>query len=532
MMFKALQEKTFSSRIVLIFFAVFFSLSMNAALWRHLLQTYPLNPENLGFLISFLIGHTGFILLILALLCFRLTLKPVLVLLLLASSGSAYFMDRYDTIIDDTMLNNIMATDTREAASLFSFRLLAYVLFLGVLPSWLIMKARVTHHPWRRETGQRLLMIVAILLLAGGSIWGFSRHYMSFFREHKDIHHYSNPAGYLSAAFNVIKPYFEHERGPLQKIAADAVIPPHPERELIIMVVGETARADRFSLNGYAKKTNPLLEKEQVYSFTNVWSCGSSTIQSVPCMFSNLTIDEFSRDEAASRENVLDVLARAGVHVLWRDNNSSSKGVADRIPYESFLTPDVNPACDTECRDMGMLSGLKEYIDARPAGDIVIVLHQMGSHGPSYYQRYPLKFEVFTPACHTNELKDCTKEELDNVYDNTILYTDYFLSRVIDFLKQYDDRFETAMFYASDHGESLGENGLYLHGMPMMFAPDAQRHVPMIFWFGSRTQGIIPENLRKRLHDRYTHENVFHTLLGLVEMQTKSYHPDKDMVHQ
>ena len=217
---------------------------------------------------------------------------------------------------------------------------------------------------------------------------------------------------------------------PFKEIATSAYIPSSDaHRKLVIFVVGEAARADRFSLNGYTKKTNPLLEKEQVISFKNVWSCGTSTAHSVPCLFSIYNRDNYDKNKAKHTENALDILKKSGANVLWLDNNSSSKGVADRIETVDYRTPDNNPVCDIECRDVGMLKKLQNYIDERPSGDIFIVLHQMGNHGPAYYKRYPKKFEKFTPVCKTNQFEKCTKKEINNAYDNAILYTDYFLQQ-------------------------------------------------------------------------------------------------------
>lgn len=521
-----------SSQRFILLIALFFSLGMNVSFYSHILDAYPINAENAGFLVSMAVGYTAFIALIFALLSFRHTLKPVAVFILISSSFAAYFMDSYDILIDKDMIQNALYTDPREVSGLLSFKLLLYVLCLGIVPSWIVCRLQITYLPWIKELAHRLVMIVGLLLLAGVLIWSFSGFYGSFFREHKVIHSYANPAGYLSATIHTVKSYFKQPRGPVEVIGKGAHIPKEDvDRELIIFVVGETARADHFSLNGYSKKTNPLLEKEDIFNFTNVWSCGTSTLVSVPCMFSNIQNSEYERGAADVIENVMDVLNHAGVNTLWRDNNSSSKGVAERMEYQEYLTPKVNPICDVECRDEGMLVGLDKYIEAHPKGDIVIVLHQMGSHGPGYYLRYPEAFEVFKPACRTNELKDCSLEEISNAYDNTILYTDYFLAKVIAFLKTYDDRFETAMRYVSDHGESLGENGIYLHGMPLMFAPDAQRHVPAIIWLGKQMGDINKDVLRSRLNERFSHENVFHTLLGFAEIVTNVYDPKKDILN-
>ncbi len=306
--------------------------------------------------------------------------------------------------------------------------------------------------------------------------------------------------------------------------------PADTDRELIILVVGEAVRVDHFSLNGYTRDTNPLLRRENIVNFPDVSSCGTETAVSVPCMFSHLGREDYDKDEAASTENVLDILARSGVNVLWRDNNSDSKGVAKRLPYEDFKTPDTNPDCDVECRDAGMLAGLDEYIKSHPKGDILIVLHQMGNHGPAYYKRYPKEFEKFTPVCRSNQLQECSREEIVNAYDNTLLYTDHVLSKVISLLKKHDDNFETAMFYMSDHGESLGENGLYLHGFPYAIAPDAQKKVPAVMWFGNRFN-IDRQQLEQKAGQPYTHDYLFHTLLSLFEVKTSVYRPELDILN-
>jgi len=310
----------------------------------------------------------------------------------------------------------------------------------------------------------------------------------------------------------------------LVRIAPDAKIPATDnDHELIIMVVGETARSDRFSLNGYQRNTNPALVLEnRLISYTHISACGTSTAISVPCMFALAGHENFDRKTAKQTENILDLLDHAGVSVLWRDNNSDSKGVAVRIKYEDYKNPTVNPVCDTECRDIGMLHGLQNYIDAQE-GDILIVLHQMGNHGPAYYKRYPPEVEHFKPACHSAELSECSAEEINNAYDNAIRYTDYFLSMVIALLKANTPTFETTMLYVSDHGESLGENGLYLHGMPYLFAPREQTLVPLIIWAGSSSDIDLTSARAYHTMDN-SHDAVFHALLSLFEI--KSNFPD------
>jgi len=373
-----------------------------------------------------------------------------------------------------------------------------------------------------------LALAVSIIVLC---LVLFYKPYVSFFREHKSVRFYSNPLYMVYSSLKLISTDMITMNRALSLLDPAAHIPADDiERELIFFVVGETARADHFSLNGYARKTNPLLEQETLFNMPKMSSCGTSTAISVPCMFSILSQDQFSNDDAAHMENALDVLKRAGVNILWLDNNSSSKGVADRVAYESFKSPEVNPVCDVECRDIGMLSGLDDYIEKHPTGDILIVLHQMGNHGPAYFKRYPTEFEKFKPACNTAQLEACSQQEIINAYDNAVLYTDYFLAQSIGFLKNYSNRFETGLMYVSDHGESLGESGIYLHGLPLFIAPQAQTNVPAFLWLGENYDDVDRKSLAHLVRQPLTHDNLFHTLLGLFEIDSTVHDKAKDIL--
>jgi len=462
----------------------------------------------------------------------RYILKPFLIIVLLLSSLVAYFMSSYDIIVDTHMIQNILETNINESADLFSIKQVLYFLILGVLPSIVVYRIKIEPLTFKRAIVEAVQSIVVAVGIAVVIIFAFSKFYTSFFREHKPLRYYSNPTFYLYSIGQYVKQSFSHGLTGLQCIGKDAcVVENDGHRELVILVVGEAVRADHFGLNGYSRQTTPLLEKEDVINFTHFMSCGTETAVSVPCMFSSFGREAYDKDIARHTENVLDVLGRAGANVLWRDNNSDSKGVAERMQFEDYKTADKNTMCeDGECRDEGMLVGLQEYINAHPKGDIVIVLHQMGNHGPAYYKRYPKAFEKYTPVCKTNQLEQCTQAEITNAYDNTILYTDYFLSKVIGLLKGNDSNFETAMFYVSDHGESLGEKGLYLHGFPYAIAPDAQKHVPAVMWFGKQF-AIDKDAVKRHATQPYTHDYLFHTLLGFVEVNSSVYRSELDILH-
>ncbi len=218
--------------------------------------------------------------------------------------------------------------------------------------------------------------------------------------------------------------------------------------------------------------------------------------------------------------------------MLWRDNNSGSKGVTDRIGMEDISQIKVDGLCDEEeCFDEILLHNLQASVDRTP-GDLFLVLHQKGSHGPLYYKRVPDSFRKFTPECRQDEVQECSKEEIVNSYDNTILYTDYFLAKTLDFLKANENRYETALLYMSDHGESLGENDIYLHGAPYVFAPDGQTHIPFLAWMSpsfADDAGVDLSALRKKTDEPYSHDNLFHTVLGLFDIQTEIYRSDLDL---
>ena len=523
----------FTTNTLILAVAAFMLAFSNGSLVSRVLEIYPLSAGNAPAVLSLALTIGGVTVLVLGLLCFKRSTKPVLITLLLLSSVAAYFMDSYGVIISDDMLRNVAHTNTAEALDLFNLKLLVYLGLLGIAPALAVFRAPVQWRGWRQETVSRLKLLGITLALVIGTVLLFGSFYASFLREHKELRQRANPVYFMSSAIKFAQQSFAStSAGPMVVVGADALIPPTDQtRELVILVVGETARADHFSLNGYERDTNPRLRQMNVFSFSNFQACGTSTAVSVPCMF---MLDGETKNtlEINKQENLLDVLQRSGVNVLWRDNNSDSKGVASRVRHEDFRSSKLNTVCDPECRDEGMLIGLQEYIDLHPRGDILIVLHQMGNHGPAYHKRYPPAFEKFKPACKESDLSRCSREEIVNAYDNAILYTDHFLAKAIELLKKNDSRFETGLFYVSDHGESLGENGMYLHGMPKSIAPAAQLHVPAVMWFGSNFHAVTPSALRQKTKMRFSHDNVFHTILGFFEIESETYRPVKDILHE
>jgi len=514
--------------------ALFLVVFDNVAFFKNVLQVYPIVDNNIYFVISLGIVLLFFTNILFTIVSSRYTTKPLLIVVVFISAFVNYFMNSYGVVIDKTMLQNVLQTDFHESLDLFSMQLVIYVIFLAAIPAYMIYKIPLEEKNFKQEIVSKLKFILISIVVIVIMILSFSKYYTSFFREHKPLRSYTNPTYWIYSIGEYIN--LTYNSGPIvvESIGDDATIKKsatNGKKKLIIMVVGEAARADRFSLNGYKKETNPLLKQENIINFSNMYSCGTSTAVSVPCMFSIFNRDDYDYKKGITTQNVLDVISKSGIEVLWRDNNSDSKGVALRVPYENYRTSEHNTICvNGECRDTGMLVGLDKYIEKNKNKDILIVLHQMGNHGPAYFKRYPKEFEKFTPVCKTNQLEKCTKEELSNAYDNAILYTDYFLSQVIHFLKPYENNYETGMVYMSDHGESLGENGLYLHGMPYFMAPDAQKHIASVIWFAD-DKNYDSEKLRSYDTKHFSQDFLFHTLLGIFDINTKVYDKNLDILY-
>ena len=511
-------------QLLILFSAMFLVATANLSFYQQVLAVYPL-AHNIGFIVSLTGLLFGLMWLILQLLCYRPTIKVVLIAMLLIAAVCGYFTDAYGTIFDSNMLVNTLQTDHAEAMDLLAPEFIIRVLVLGILPALIIAKMRLKSLTLKQALVQKMATLLLALAVIAVSLLPFGDQYASFFRQHKAVRYYANPITPIYSAIKLGTDSIDDWRRPEGMIAhaTDAKritsTIANTKPKLMVLVVGETVRGDHIGLNGYERNTTPLLAGQQdIYSFKDVMSCGTSTAYSVPCMFSYMDRDNYDMDEAEYNENVLDTLSKQGVNVIWRDNNSSSKGVADRVVYEDYKSNKLNPECDEECRDIGMLTGLDKVIKAPK--DTLLVLHQMGNHGPAYYKRYPKAFEFFKPVCMSNELSKCDQQSVINGYDNAIRYTDYFLNSVIETLKTYQKDYDVVMVYVSDHGESLGENNIYLHGLPYSVAPQAQKQVPVIIW-SPRDNHIDASSIANQLQQPVSHDYITPTLLQFFNITTQ-----------
>lgn len=458
---------------------------------------------------------------------FRLA-KPISAALLLVSALAAHFVDSWGVLLDKNMMRNVVQTDVREATDLVTGGLFLDFLLRGILPAGVVLILRVRPVRPREWFTRGAVLLGAAGLALGAALAAFYPLYASTFRNHRELRLQLVPSNFFGGLYAVLRPQRTAE---LTRVGTDAKRTGDRARPLlVVLVVGETARADNFSLGGYPRPTNAALDGKPLVYFSQVMSCGTDTATSLPCMFSDLGAERFSADSAGQRENLLDVLQRAGVDVSWIENNSGCKQVCKRVPTS---TVDDLRGCarGDGCFDEALVPALEQKISSS-SNDALVVLHQRGSHGPAYYKRYPAPAR-FTPTCDSNRLQECDGQALINTYDNTIDYTSRVLARTIDRLAEESSGRDVLLVYVSDHGESLGERGVYLHGMPRWMAPHEQFHVPMLMWMnnGAR-QTLAPEMscLQALASQPASHDNLYHTLLGAFGVQTGVYRSELDLL--
>ncbi len=526
-------------------------------------------PGTWGFALALLLMLTALNFLLLSLLCTRHTVKPVLAVLTVATALACHFMQSYGAYLDPAMMRNVLRTDVAEARELFSWTLLPHLLLHAVLPLALLWRVRVAPRSWGRAAGLRLAGVALALLLLVGALWSIFQPFASMMRNHKEMRYLATPANLLwsSAAVGVAQ-----ARGaaqPRQPIGLDArpglAMAQRTRPLVLVMVVGETARAANWGLNGYARQTTPELaalaaqparsgpwpgpapaalgRPGTLLNFPDATACGTNTETSVPCLFAPVGRRDYDETRIRGSQSLLHVLARAGVAVHWRDNQSGCKGVCEGLPQDEVSSLRLPGLCkDGRCLDEGLLHGLDERLAAlaaaakggagTPAPTQMLVLHMLGNHGPSYFRRYPPAFARFQPACTSDELQHCSPQEIVNAYDNALLYTDHLLASLVAKLQAAAGEVDAVMLYVSDHGESLGEHRLFLHGLPWAIAPDTQKRVPMTMWFSAgapQALGLDLPCMARRSAAPVAHDHVFHTVLGLLDVRTALHERTLDL---
>jgi lipid A ethanolaminephosphotransferase len=510
--------------------AAWMVLVASTAFWRLLFQVQGTGASTLLFAASLFVGLTGLTLLLLRLLAPGRSLRLMLSLLLLLAAMASWFMDTYGVALDKEMLRNVWQTNLTEARDFISWGLVWRLLWQAGLPIALVWWVSLPASTWMQSLRDYALCVAAGIVMVCVAVLPMYGSHASFFRNHHGARHLVAPASVLLGSAELLQRSLRH-RPPFEQVGLDArrADTSGSRPLMVVVVVGETARAANFSLGGYARVTNPLLQQRDIYYFRNATSCGTSTAVSLPCMFSDLPRREFDLDNASRRDSVLDVLQRAGVAVTWLENQSGCKGICDRVPHENAAAYHAASCVNGECLDEVLLHALDAKLPMTDR-DTVLLLHTMGSHGPAYHRRVPQQWAKFQPACNTERIETCSDAEIVNAYDNTILYTDHVLAGLIDRLAA-QQQLDSMLLYVSDHGESLGEGGLYLHGQPFLIAPAVQKQVPMLMWFSpnaAQRLEIDTQCLRGRLERETSHDNLAHTLLGVADVATSIYRPELD----
>jgi len=519
--------------------SVFFVLACNGNWWSGVLA-----GRSWGDASTWLFAGAVFVLLaalqfaLLALLLNRWTAKPLLALLFAVTAFAVYYMRKYNVFLDPSMLRNVLRTDVKEARELVDWGLLPQLLLFAALPVALLWRVQIKRVHLGRALLQRLAAVALAITAGVGALLLVFQDFSSLMRNQKELRYLITPANYLYSLAYVLGADTQAAARPRQPVGIDAKLGPQwAQRQkpaLLVLVVGETARAANWGLAGYARQTTPELAAiPELISFNKATSCGTNTETSVPCMFSPWGRRHYDEARIRGSESLLHVLQHAGVDVLWRDNQSGCKGVCDGVPSEVMGAAHDPALCDGErCLDEILLHGLDQRLSAANPGPQVLVLHQLGNHGPAYYKRYPTAFRRFVPPCDSADLRQCSREQIVNAYDNALLYTDHVLAQLIAQLKARQDTLDSAVLYVSDHGESLGEGNLFLHGLPYAIAPSEQTHVPMLMWFSpgfAQDFGLDLQCMRQRAARPVQHDHLFHTVLGLLDVQTQVQEKEMDL---
>jgi len=430
----------------------------------------------------------------------RVVGKTLLVLFFIVNATCVYFINTYGVIIDESMIGNILNTKYEEASSFFSLKLIMYVVLLGIFPSIYIIRTKVINVTFKRflAVSSLTLLFIVVMIFVNASNW------LWIDKNSKQLGGLAMPWSY---SVNIPLFYIHKYQKNRKEILLPNATIEDSAKSVVVLVIGESARSENFSLYGYKKNTNPLLSKtKNVFHFP----ANSSATYTTAGVKSILEYKNSSK----LYEILPNYLYRNGADVIWRTTNWGEPPVHIKN-YQKRA--DLMPYCKGEgCNyDEILLAGLDKQILASKKSKILVILHTSTSHGPSYNKKYPPRFEVFKPVCNSVELGNCSHEELVNAYDNTIVYTDYLLYNVIEDLKQLKD-YKTAMIFVSDHGESLGEKNLYMHGLPLSIAPKEQFEIPFIVWVSDSSRQVKPS---KMVSQNY----VFHSVLKFLNIQSPVY---------
>ena len=532
-----LQQEGISYVTFTFMLAFYFALIVNVPIYKELISIFAhLDNVKVGFVITIPIFFIAALNFLFNLFSWPWLGKPFFILLLILSSMVSYASYNYGTLFDYGMIANIIETDSSEAGSYLSAYSTLWVILMGIVPALIVAKTKLRPLDGEllRFSITKLVSMIASLAVIAAIAGMYYQDYSSVGRNNSYLKKMIIPTQFVYSASGYVKKNYLTTQESYREIGTDAkqsqsaIKQAEEKPTLLVFVVGETARSQNYQLNGYERKTNPYTGKLDVISFQDFASCGTATAVALPCMFSQLTHSKFERTKADNQDNVLDIMQRAGIDLIWKENDGGDKSVAHKIKKITVDRTKTDQWCNSSnCYDMALLNDLDQEIESM-RGNRVVTMHLNGSHGPTYFQRYPKDKAFFQPDCPRADIENCSVEEIVNSYDNTIRYTDYVLEQTINKLTKLEDKYNTALIYLSDHGESLGESGMFLHGMPYSLAPDFQKRVPFLMWMSpnfKQAKQIDSDCLTQEAQSvgKYSQDNVFHSLLGIMDVQTNAY---------
>ncbi|MGV6829510.1 MAG: phosphoethanolamine--lipid A transferase EptA [Flavobacteriales bacterium] len=430
---------------------------------------------------------------------FRKVGKWLLVLFFIINSIALYFINTYGVIIDESMIGNVLNTNYEESSSFFSLGLLIYILFLGLTPSFLLIKLKYNRPNLKKFFIHVFLSLIILLSIA----YINSSNWLWVDKNSKTLGGLVMPWSYT---VNLTLYQLHKNKENKKEITLPKAHLKNNETAVVVLVIGESARSANFSLYGYDKNTNPLLSKMNDVHHFKAQSCATYTRAGVKCILDY-------KETSKLYEILPNYLYNNNVDVIWRTSNWGEPKVHIKQYQDRAYLKKI---CKENCTyDQVLLTNLKEQITNSKKNKILVILHTSTSHGPTYSKKYPPEFEKFTPVCNSVELAKCTTEELINAYDNTIVYTDFLLASIINDLKQLNN-YKSSMIFVSDHGESLGETNLYMHGIPKSIAPDEQLDIPFIVWTSDQTKKMKPL-------EQVSQHFVFHSVLNLLDIESPIY---------
>lgn len=433
----------------------------------------------------------------------RIAGKIILSITFIISAIASYFVNTYNIIVDESMIGNVLNTNYDESSAFFSWKMVIYLILFGILPVIFIFTTKIIYPSTKRFSARLGIVLLFILLMVGMN----AKSVLWIDKNSKHLGGLAMPWAY---AVNTTLFYVHKNQENRKEILLPKATISNKEKSVVVLVIGESARSANFSLYGYAKNTNPLLSKMENLFHFRANSCATYTTAGLKCILEHENTNDLY-------EILPNYLYRNGVEVIWRTTNWGEPPV--HIPkYQR--AEDLKSRCEGEGCDYDeiLLSGLADEIRASDKDKILVVLHTSTSHGPTYNKKYPIHFEHFKPVCNSVELANCSPNELINAYDNTIVYTDYLLAQTIEKLKELTD-YKSTMLYVSDHGESLGEKNLYMHGLPMSLAPKEQYEIPFIVWTSDKSKNVKKEKEVSQHH-------IFHSVLNFLSVKSPIYKPE------